>query len=438
MIPLPDPHGRSQALTGAAARPGHDGPVPSARRPRALRDLLAEVGRERAALGQGLSALMLNSSTSLVAGAFLGALTGTFEEIGGLLILVPAAIGLRGNVFSAFGSRLSTARHLGTLQFTTRSSSVLGRNITASMALTLGTSVVLAAIASLVATASDVVVPAPVAELALVSVLGGLLASMVVLGAAILLAVGAVRFAWDLDNLVAPLVSTLGDVLTLPALWLATLLIGRGPSTEVAGWVLIVGSVAACAAVAVRRDEAGAIVRQSLPVLIGAGFLSSLAGVVIESRLASFAAMPALLILYPAFVSSAGAIGGLLSSRLATKLHMGIVAARFLPGRIARLDATLAMSLVVPVCIVNGLGTQLVTTLTGTAGPGVLDLVLSSLVAGVPLGLFVVAVAHLGTVAAVRFELDPDTYGVPLVTSSVDLVGAFFLVLTFSAFGLAS
>ncbi len=412
--------------------------MPSARRPRVLRGLLAEVGRERAALGQGLSALAVNSSTSLVAGAFLGALTGTFEEIGGLLILVPAAIGLRGNVFSAFGSRLSTARHLGTLQLTTRPSSVLGQNTIAAMALTFGASVLLAAIASLVATVTDVVAPAPVAELALVSVLGGLLASVVVLAATVLLALGAVRFEWDLDNLVAPLVSTLGDVLTLPALWLASLLVGHGAPTEVAGWALSIGSVAACAAVAVRRGDAGSIVRQSFPVLAAAGFLSSLAGVVIESRLASFAAMPALLVLFPAFVSSAGAIGGLLSSRLATKLHLGIVAARFVPGRIARLDAALAMSLVVPVCVINGLGAQVVAMLTGVAGPGAVDLVASSLLAGIPLGLFVVAVAHLGTVAAVRLHLDPDTYGVPLVTSSVDLVGAFLLVLTFSALGLAS
>lgn len=405
---------------------------------RARRDLLAQLGSERAVLGQGFVALLLNSSTSLVAGAFLGALTGTFEEIGGLLILVPAAIGLRGNVFSAFGSRLSTARHLGTLQFTRRPSSVLGQNTIASMALTLGLSVVLAVVASLVATATGVVTPASVADLALVSVLGGLLASVAVLVASVWLAVAAVRFEWDLDNLVAPLVSTLGDVLTLPALWLASLLVGHGSATEVAGWVLIAGSLAACAAVAARRDEAAAIVRQSLPVLVVAGILSSLAGVVIEGQLASFVALPALLVLYPAFVSSAGAIGGLLSSRLATKLHTGLISAHVVPERIARLDGLLAMLLVVPVCLVNGVGTQVVATLTGAAGPGLVDLVTASLLAGVPLGLFVVAVAHVGTVAAVRLDLDPDSYGVPLVTASVDLVGAVVLVLTFTAMGLGS
>ena len=43
--------------------------------------------------------------------------------------------------------------------------------------------------------------------------------------ATIALAAGSVRYGWDLDNLTAPLVSTLGDVLTLPALWIASLLV---------------------------------------------------------------------------------------------------------------------------------------------------------------------------------------------------------------------
>ena len=48
---------------------------------------------------------------------------------------------------------------------------------------------------------------------------------------------------------------------------------------------------------------------------------------------------------------------------------------------------------------------------------------------------FVVAVAYYGTIAAFRFGLDPDTYGIPLVTSSVDFVGALVLILVIVALG---
>ena len=43
--------------------------------------------------------------------------------------------------------------------------------------------------------------------------------------------------------------------------------------------------------------------------------------------------------------------------------------------------------------------------------------------------LFVVAVAYYTTMGSFRFGLDPDTYGIPVVTSSLDLVGAFTVIL---------
>jgi mgtE-like transporter len=52
---------------------------------------------------------------------------------------------------------------------------------------------------------------------------------------------------------------------------------------------------------------------------------------------------------------------------------------------------------------------------------------LTTFVAGVGVVAFALAVAYLSGVAAVRLRLDPDTYGVPTVTSSVDLVGAALL-----------
>ena len=97
---------------------------------------------------QGLVALALNSSTSLVAGAVLGSLTATFERRPGLLVLVPAAIGLRGNVFGSLGNRVSTSIHAGELQLRLRRSTVLGQNVLAAGALTLGMSLVLVLIAA--------------------------------------------------------------------------------------------------------------------------------------------------------------------------------------------------------------------------------------------------------------------------------------------------
>jgi len=50
---------------------------------------------------------------------------------------------------------------------------------------------------------------------------------------------------------------------------------------------------------------------------------------------------------------------------------------------------------------------------------------------------FVVVLAYYSTMAAYRFGLDPDTYGMPAVTSALDLVGAFTLILAMVAVGVA-
>jgi len=44
-------------------------------------------------------------------------------------------------------------------------------------------------------------------------------------------------------------------------------------------------------------------------------------------------------------------------------------------------------------------------------------------------------VAEVSGVASVRLRLDPDTFGIPVVTASVDLVGALLLISTAIALG---
>jgi mgtE-like transporter len=386
---------------------------------------------------QGLVALALNSSTSLVAGAVLGSLTATFERRPGLLVLVPAAIGLRGNVFGSLGNRVSTAIHAGDLQLRLRASTLLGQNVLAAGALTLGMSLVLVLMAALVSVGLGLGPTIGLADLALVSIGGGTLASLPVLAATLGLASGAVRFGWDLDNVTAPLVSTLGDVVTLPALYLATGLLGIGLVTSSLGWVL--------AAVAVGTIVAGArsslpqlrrIVRSSIPVLVVAGLVSSLAGVALERRLGTFSAYPALLILVPAHLSSAGALGGILSGRLSSQLLLGLAPPTAVPARAARRDLWFVAGLSLPVFVANGAGAHLVAGLLGEASPGLGHLVAASVLGGAAAMLVVLVIAYYGTIATVRLGIDPDTYGIPRVSSTVDLVGALTLIVAIATLGL--
>ena len=404
---------------------------------RDARRLVAVLGSDLSVVGQSLVALALNSSTSLIAGAFLGAITGTFEELPGLLIMVPPAIGLRGNVFSAVGSRLSTAIHSGQFRPTLRRGTVLGDNVVASLLLTSGLSLALAVLAKgIAAIVGEQTIP--LIDLATISIAGGMLASTVVLGATVLLAVGATRFGWDLDNLVAPIVSTLGDVLTIPALWAATHLVRHGDVSAVIGW--FIAAATAAGVVFGWRTRAAllrVIVRQSWPVLVAALVLSTLAGVVIEKRLATISAFPALLILVPAFVSSAGALGGILASRLGSGLHLGLVPARMVPSPGARRDARMLAMVAVPVYAFNALGAHVVALWLGERSPGAASMLSASMLGATAAVAFVLAVAYYGSVASFRLRVDPDTYSIPAITSSVDFVGAVAFFAAIVAVGIA-
>jgi mgtE-like transporter len=186
----------------------------------------ALVGPDAPSVRQGLAALLVSSAGDLLAGLTLGSITGTLEALPGLLVLVPAAIGMRGNVFGAMGSRLGTAIHAGTFRVSRRFDTVLGQNVLASMALTLSVSVALAVMAKAVAVGFGLEGTISVADFVVISVVGGAVSSLAVLAVTLVIAASSVRRGWDLDNVSAPPVTATGDVVTLPALFFATYLVG--------------------------------------------------------------------------------------------------------------------------------------------------------------------------------------------------------------------
>src|SRR4029079_13844315 len=115
-------------------------------------------------------------------------------------------------------------------------------------------------------------------DLTAISIVGGVLGSVVQLGFTLGVTAGAVRYGWDLDNVSAPLVGVLGDVLTLPALYLATYLIGLTltPAIDV---VLVLFAVAVLViGWRSRMTELRRVVRESMPILVVAGCVSAGAG----------------------------------------------------------------------------------------------------------------------------------------------------------------
>ena len=270
---------------------------------------------DAAGVRAGFYALLLSSGGDLIAGLTLGSITGTLAALPGLLVLVPAAIGMRGNVFGALGSRLGTAVHTGTFRMSARRDTLVGQNLAASISMSLSVSLVLAVLAKAISVAFGLENTISLVDFVVISVIGGFLSSIVVMGITVVVAQQGVRHNWDLDNVSAPIVTAAGDMVTLPALFLATYLVGIPWLTVIVAVLCAIAAlIALVASLRSRLPILRRIARESLPVLVLAGTIDVVAGLTIEKRFESFLVYPALLVLVPPFLEDSGALGSILSA----------------------------------------------------------------------------------------------------------------------------
>src|SRR5205807_8778984 len=114
---------------------------------RRARRVFAYWRSERHTLAQGFVANLISSGGDLLVGLALAFMSNQLGRLPGLIVLIPAAIGMRGNIFGALGSRLATAIHAGLFRVSRGREDFLPQNVYASMILTFATSLFLAVVA---------------------------------------------------------------------------------------------------------------------------------------------------------------------------------------------------------------------------------------------------------------------------------------------------
>jgi len=383
--------------------------------------------------------LFISSGGDLLAGLALSFMDHQLRELPGLIVLIPAAIGMRGNIFGALGSRLGTGISAGQFEPKLRAKGFLGQNALGSWYLTLATCLFLGPAAHIVATAftGDAL---SVADFVTISILGGVLGSVVVGTASVGIAIWSHRRRWDLDSVSAPLVTAIGDIATLPALWLAAIFVQRfeGATPWVAG---VTGAICLVETVRGFRSDlplARRIVRESLVVLFAAGTIDLFAGTLVDVRLDKFLAIPALLILVPPFLEDSNALAGILSSRLGSKLHLGLIEPRPIPQRLAWIDIGINFAFATSVFFLVGFSANLVAVVTDLATPGFLVMIQISMLAGFFATIISSAVAYYSAIGTFRFGWDPDNHSIPITSAVMDLAGTLCLVLVILLLGVTA
>lgn len=180
-----------------------------------VREVAAEAYRE------GVPAIAASAVAGLLAGVVLGGMRRELRAVPGLLVLVPALLATRGNVYGSFGARLATGLHQGFVEPTLRDLDPRARAAAAAAVIdglltnAFAAVVAVAVLRGLSREASSL--PALLA----VSLLAGLLAGALLSATVLVVAIVGFRRGYNPDTIVGPVVTTAGDVFGVALLLLA-------------------------------------------------------------------------------------------------------------------------------------------------------------------------------------------------------------------------
>ena len=161
---------------------------------------------------EAIPALAASAVGGLLAGVVLGGMRAEFRAVPGLLVLVPALLATRGNVYGSLGARLATGLHQGLVSPEIRGADArLYRAVAAAIlnGLLASSVAAVAAFSALLALGGN---PAPVWMLLAIALLAGLLSGVVLSVTVVAVVFAGYRRGYNPDTLVGPIVTTAGDV----------------------------------------------------------------------------------------------------------------------------------------------------------------------------------------------------------------------------------
>ncbi|UCG30448.1 MAG: magnesium transporter, partial [candidate division WOR-3 bacterium] len=380
---------------------------------------------------QATPVVILTSIGELFAGSILGKMHERLDVIPGLIILVPAVMGLRGNIGTALGSRISASLHLGLVGGKFSFNKFTLSNIGAGFSLSFTVSIVIGLFARFVCYIFGL--PSiPLVNLLLIAILASAMASVVLIPFTVTLTYFAFNRRLDPDNIVAPIIGMVGDVITVAVVFLAADVVLRLKIDE--AWSLLMLPVVP---MIIRRIPSRYkllnILKQSIPVLFVCTMLGVLAGIYLHWQYEKFYLVPGLLILIPQIIAKAGSIGGIFGARFSSGLHLGYLKPYRMNNYVVK-NFIGAISLALLISPLVTLITKFGADLFGIPIVPLVPLFFINLFAILAITLIVFFLDFFTASLSYKVRVDPSNSVIPFVTSLGDIVGTVILVLAISMF----
>ena len=381
-------------------------------------------------------ALLFTTFGNLFTGYFMGVYSSNLALIPALLILIPGAIAMRGNIFGAFGSRLGSYLHLGQIEPYFKRTKLLDQNILSSFSLSFFMSLLLAFTSSIFAKILNI--PYNVIDLSLISLFAGVISGVIMIIPTVLTAFLTYRRDWNPDNLTSPLITLFGDIFTLPFLFVSASFIMKLSYMvrNVLFIFFIFLTILFLLLSFYSKPYSKRILIESIPVFIFCSILGALSGGILSTRIESLIQIAGIFTLIPAFLENGGALGGILSANFSSWLHLGTLESRFSPSKKVIIKFfSMHIVGILPFSLIGILAYGL-NSLLNLPTPSIKSLFLVSLLAGEFLIVMVNLLTFFLSVITYKTKLNPDNIVIPLVTSFMDILGSFSLIFFLILFGI--
>ncbi len=394
-----------------------------------MRNVQVRIGSVSRAFLTGLAALFLSAFAASAAGIYLGSVSELIVLLPGIMIMVPPSINMRGSISGVLASRLSSTMHLGEFDMDFSNEGVLGANLRASFIVTVIIAFALGLIAWGIALTFGIE-GLNVIDFVVISVISGILSGVIVMGITLLVAYISYRYGLDLDMIASPTVTTSGDIVTLPLLVLTTLAVLRISPLVRGGLFLFIIVLAALSFiyVAVGNTKVREIGKEIIPLLIALSFVGTLAGLTYTLDLEQLVEYGVFLIIITPFAGMCGSIGGILCSRLATGMHTGAIEPTLVPERTVFRQFGMSYAYVLIIMPLITLIAFVSAHFLGLGSPDVRSLFVAVLLAALVVMTLVSCIAYATAGLSFRYGLDPDNFGIPVISATIDLIGAAVLV----------
>jgi len=379
---------------------------------------------------QSTIALLICAVGGLFAGVILGNMTYFLENFPGLMVIIPGAIGMRGNIFGALGSRLGSNLHIGTLSPEFKRSKVLSENILSSLVLTFVLSVFLAFLAKVICIIFhfDSI---SLVDFTLISIFAAIFSSIILLPLTMLISLKSFENGWDPDNVTTPIIAAFGDLITLPSIIVAVLIVSIISNIilkDIIFFIAILFTILGFYYGISISDETKKILHQSTPILFLCSILGIFAGGFLNSSISTLLKNPSLLTLVPLFSGESGNMVSILGARLSSALHSGLIQPVLKPDKITVRNFLLVITLAIVIYPTIGFLAEISSVISGNIGLGFINILLISTISGMTLiGVMIIIVFYISSLSFKK-GLDPDNIIIPISTSITDSISSLTLI----------